>query len=542
MNKILKILCVLVICETVSSLLTPVVEISQGKLRGSRSLFGQNRYYNIPYAVAARFQKPKEPSKWRGIFDAIHRSQQLKCPQWRKFFVFGTEECLYLDVFSPEWATPRSKLPVMVYLHGGAYYMGAKNLYDPEFLVVKNIVVVTVNYRLGVLGFLCLNGISNLGLRDQVAALKWIQKNIAAFGGDTDNVTLCGESAGASSAAFHLLSELSRGLFHKMILMSGTALSVWAFNQESTELAFKDASKISQVNSDEDVFKVFTEAPLETLIKATKDISVNPRYFKYSPCVDSNNPDPFFRDTPYNIMKSGNFNSVPVMMGFTESEGSYFYGLLDESSVANLNDNFSDMIPSLFSWCPNNRQHVATLLRSHYFGCDNITMNSVNNLVRFYSDWVAYAAIIAFSKVLTKFSNKPVYNYLFAYEGDREFAKIFIRNLKGPVHAGELFYIFKPFGISLLLSTRDERFIVRFTTMVANFMRYGNPTPKSSKLLLQWPRATKNSSNIMVLDQKLSVIKLPYKRHTGEFFLNLLCTYGEAGYVPCDSSQICLKN
>ncbi|XP_045484268.1 esterase FE4-like [Pieris rapae] len=541
MNIILKILSLFVVCETVSCLLTPVVEISQGKLRGWRSLFGQNRYYNIPYAVAARFQKPKEPSNWHGIFDAIHRSQHLKCPQWRKFFVFGTEECLYLDVFSPEWATPRSKLPVMVYLHGGAYYMGAKNLYDPEFLVVKNIVVVTVNYRLGVLGFLCLNGISNLGLRDQVAALKWIQKNIAAFGGDIDNVTLCGESAGASSAAFHLLSELSRGLFHKMILMSGTALSVWAFNQESTELAFKDARKISQVYSDEDVYKVFTEAPLETLIKATKDISVNPRYFKYSPCVDSHNSDPFFRDTPYNIMKSGNFNTVPVMMGFTESEGSYFYGLLDESSVANLNDNFADMIPSLFSWCPNNRQQVATLLRSHYFGRGNITLNSVNNLVRFYSDWVAYAAIIAFSKVLTKFSNKPVYNYLFAYEGDREFAKIFIRHLKGPVHAGELFYIFKPFGIPMLLSTRDERFIVKFTTMMTNFMKFGNPTPKTSNLL-KWPRATRNSSNIMVLDQNLSVLVHPYERHTGEFFLNLLCKYGEAGYVPCDSSQICMKN
>lgn len=395
------------------------------------------------------------------------------CPQWRKIFVFGTEDCLFLDVFSPEWATPGSKLPVMVYLHGGAYYMGAKNLYDPEFLVLKNVIVVTVNYRLGVLGFLCLNEISNLGLRDQVAALKWVQKNIAAFGGDVDNVTICGESAGASSAALHLLSELSKGLFHKVILMSGTALSVWAFNQEPTLPAFADARKISQVNTEEDVVRVLTTATLETLVKATKDVSVNPRHFKYSPCVETNSTDPFFSDSPYNIIKSGKFNSVPVMMGYTESEGSFFYGLLDETSVAKLNDNFVNMIPSLFSWCPSNKLRVASLLRSHYFGVSNITIKSVRSLIQFYSDWVAYAAIITFSKLLTNFSNEPIYNYLFAYEGDREFAKISIRRLKGPVHAGELFYIFKPFGIPMLVSTRDQMFIFSFTAMLTNFMRYG---------------------------------------------------------------------
>ncbi|XP_045502270.1 uncharacterized protein LOC123699375 [Colias croceus] len=522
-------------------LLTPVVEISQGKLQGLRSVFGQNRYYNIPFAVADRFQKPKRPPNWKGIFKAIYRSPSLKCPQWRASTLVGVEDCLLLDVYTPEWTKPGVKLPVMIYFHGGAYYMGAKNLYDPEFLVVKNVIVVTANYRLGVLGFLCLNDISNLGLWDQVAALKWIQSNIVGFGGDEENVTICGESAGASSASFHMVSKASKGLFHKAILMSGTALSAWAFNVEPVGPTFEDARRIAPVQSGEDVIKLFTKIPLRTLIKATKDTSVNPRYFKYSPCVDANSSEPFFIDAPYNIIKSRNFNHVPVMMGYTESEGSYFYGLLNEGSVRNLNENFDDMIPCLFTWCSDNeRREIAKSLRTHYFDSGNITINSVNSLVKYYSDWVAYAAIAAFSRVLTKFSNQPVYNYLFSYEGDREFARFFVSHLKGPVHGGELFYIFKPFGISMILSARDRRFIDKLTTMIANFMKYGNPTPKSTKYLpLQWPRATSNSSNIMVLDKQPVVIDQPYERHRGDFFLSLLCKYGLAGYVPCDSAQMC---
>ncbi|CAK1553123.1 unnamed protein product [Leptosia nina] len=537
----IQILETLVLCACACSLLTPIVEISQGKLRGLRGLFGQNRYYNIPYAVADRFRRPSEPQKWKGVYEAIHRNPELRCPQWRRFLVFGREDCLLLDVFSPESVPPQSKVPVMVYFHGGAYYMGAKNLYDPQFLVLKNVVVVTVNYRLGVLGFLCLNEITNLGLRDQVAALKWIRNNIAAFNGDEENVTICGESAGASSAAFHLLSESSKGLFHRVILMSGTALSVWAFNQEPVEPAMQDARKLAIVTTQHDVIKTFNATPLDTLIEATKDTSVNPRHFKYSPCVDTFSTDPFFRGAPYDLIKSGNFNQVPVMMGYTECEGSYFYGLLDSGSVAYLNDNFEQTVPSLFSWCPSNRKKIGRLLRSHYFGNRDITMDSVRDLISFYSDWVAYAANVAFSKVLTKYSHEPVYNYLFAYEGGREFAKTFIPHLPGPVHAGELFYIFKPFGIPLWTSPRDKKFIEKLTTMITNFMRYGKPTIKKTKALpVEWARATRNSSNIMVLDSNLSVIRKAYKRHSGEFFLKLLCDYGQAGYVPCDSAQICL--
>lgn len=389
------------------------------------------------------------------------------------FLTTGNEDCLYLDVYTPEKVKQKDKLPVMVFFHGGAYFKGSKELYDPYYLVTKGAVVVTVNYRLGVLGFLCLNGISNLGLRDQVAALKWVRRNIASFGGDPNNVTLCGQSAGASSAALHLLSERSKDLFHKAILMSGTALSTWAFNIEPFKPALEDARKISPARTEHDIYRIFAQTSLPTLLRITYDNSVNPRYFKYSPCVDSNFTQPFFNDTPYNILKSGQFNKVPIIVGYTDNEGGFFYRLLSDKSAKDLNENFNNMLPCVFSWCSDEeRREIGATMRSYYFGNKIIDYRtSAESLIDFYSDWIAYGSINAFSRIITQFSERPVYNYQFSYVGGRNFGKA-ISGLyfNGTTHAGELFYLFKPLGMSLPLLDSDKKMIEKITTLIHNFM------------------------------------------------------------------------
>ncbi|XP_061384324.1 juvenile hormone esterase-like [Danaus plexippus] len=543
MKAYLKTYVIFYVCLYVSgSLLTSVVQLGQGKLRGVRSAFRQNRYFSIPYATSDRFQSPREPPKWRGILNAINPF--VRCPQKISFFITGTEDCLYLDVYTPEQAKPKQKLPVMVFFHGGAYFKGSKELYDPQFLVMKDVIVVIVNYRLGVLGFLCLNGVSNLGLRDQVAALKWIKKNISAFGGDSDNVTLCGQSAGASSASLHLLSKHSTGLFHKMILMSGTALSTWAFNIEPLKPAMQDAQEIAYVSNEKEVYNTFAKAPLSALMYATHDTSVNPRYFKYSPCVDDNFPDPFFLNAPYEIFKSGNFNKVPVIIGYTDMEGAFFHRLLNDKLAKDLNDNFIDMLPCVFSSCSKEeKQNIERMIRSHYFGDKTINYKtSFIGLANYFSDWIAYGTINAFSKILSQYSDQPVFNYQFSYEGGRNFGKFISGfNFNGTTHAGELFYIFKPLGLSLPLLERDHRMINMFTTFISNFMKYGEPTPNTRNEQLHWPSANLNSSNILVIDEKMSLIDLPRKQQRGEFFLRMLCTFGKNGYVPCESEQLCTE-
>lgn len=399
------------------------------------------------------------------------------CTQTVGFLTFGSEDCLHLDVYSPEGATPSQALPVLVFLHGGAYYYGSKNHYDPEFLVTKNVVAVIINYRVGVFGFLCLNDVANLGLKDQVAALKWIKKNISAFGGDPDNVTLSGQSAGASAAAMHLLSEASKGLFHKLLLMSGNPLAPWAFNPEPETAAFKDARKRKQMTNAEDVYNYFATAPVHDIMSVARDTSINPRHFKYSPCVDGNFSEPFFRDTPYNIIKSGQFNKVPILTGITNVEGLLFYGLHSARTAKDLDKNFVERIPAVFSWCSKKeREKIARKIYSYFFGAKGIRKSAYKSLIDFYSVWIANSTANAFVDLMVKYSDQPVYRYVFTYEGDRNFAKAVFGSgvpVSGASHSDDLFYLFKPAGLTLLLSNRDRLFIDRLTSMVTNFMKFG---------------------------------------------------------------------
>jgi len=193
-------------------------------------------FRGIPYAEAPvgdlRWRPPQELARWTGVLDAT--AFGLHCPQVST--PYGTpstsEDCLFLNVFTPDKTNQGRPhlLPVMFWIHGGGLVVGESDGYDPSALVAHDVVVVTINYRLGELGFLAHpalaaespNGASgNYGLMDQQAALRWVQRNIRAFGGDPDNVTIFGESAGGLSVHSQLASPLAAGLFHKAIVESG---------------------------------------------------------------------------------------------------------------------------------------------------------------------------------------------------------------------------------------------------------------------------------------------------------------------------------
>ncbi|XP_063386103.1 esterase E4-like [Cydia fagiglandana] len=533
---------ILALCyvKAVVCIFTPEVRVEQGVLRGLRSISGQRRYYGIPYAVSERFQSPRDPPPWRGTFLAVNRFGA--CAQSVSFLTLGSEHCLHLDVYTPATS---SKLPVLVFIHGGAYYYGTKAHYDPEYLVTKNVIAVIINYRVGVLGFLCLNGVSNLGLKDQVAALKWIRRNIGAFGGDPDNVTIAGQSAGASAAAMHLLSKSSDGLFHKAIFMSGTPLSPWAFNLEPLKPAFEDAGKLGLVKTERDVYNTFMNATLKDLLKTTHDRSVSTRYFKYSPCIDVNFPESFFWDTPYKVIQSESFRPIPMVLGYADVEGMLFYGLNSDRDFQEWDSKFDQRLPSVFSLCSKlEKRKIVKKLRSYYFGGKKISSKNVKGVVNYYSDWIAYASVNAFSKLMVD-KSAPVYNYIFSYEGGRNFAKGLIgykAGLRGASHSDDIFYIFKPAGLGLPVSSEDRLFIERLTTMLANFMKFGDPTPHRTPLLpVLWPRANASlSTPTLRLDRQSTVISAP-ESHQGRLLLKLLCRYGQKGFVPCESEERCGK-
>lgn len=162
----------------------------------------------------------------------------------------------------------------MFWLHGGGFIIGSgeSNVYGPEHLLIEDIVLVTVNYRLGALGFLSLNDPSlevpgNAGLKDQVLALKWVQKNIIHFNGDPNNVTMFGESAGASSIHFHILSKQSEGLFQKAILQSGTVFNPWAWGSPGCMNLIDKMGKRDSVNNETEALDVLTDLPVEELYR-----------------------------------------------------------------------------------------------------------------------------------------------------------------------------------------------------------------------------------------------------------------------------------
>ncbi|HEY5014600.1 MAG TPA: carboxylesterase family protein, partial [Acidimicrobiia bacterium] len=209
------------------------VQTPAGAVHGS-TVDGVRRFTAIPYAAPPigpnRWRAPQPVAPWSGQRDSTKPAPV--CPQILPVVnqVQGQEDCLYLNVFAPK-VPPTRLAPVMVWIHGGGFTVGSGNDNDPSRLVARaGVVAVTINYRLGPFGFLAHrklaaadpnHAVGNMGFEDQLAALHWVQRSIAAFGGDARNVTIFGESAGGMSVCDHILSPRSRGLFAKAIMESG---------------------------------------------------------------------------------------------------------------------------------------------------------------------------------------------------------------------------------------------------------------------------------------------------------------------------------
>ena len=206
---------------------TRIVRTENGLMRGISD--GKvDQFLGIPYAAPPvgdlRWKAPADAPSWSGVRDAVRAGRQ--CVQSSG----GDEDCLYLNVYRPFGTTRDQKLPVLIFIHGGGNQQGSGDLYDPSNLVAQTgTIVVTINYRLNVFGFLALPSLDaeagepssgNFGLMDQQAAMRWVQINVHAFGGDPLNVTIGGESAGGIDICAHLVSPPADGLFHGAILES----------------------------------------------------------------------------------------------------------------------------------------------------------------------------------------------------------------------------------------------------------------------------------------------------------------------------------
>ena len=311
-------------------------QTKSGKIQGYLEN-GIEIYKGIPYAEAPigdlRFRVPHPKKPWEDIRDStkfgpIAPQNQLDDP---KIELSEDEDCLYLNIWTP--GSDDKRRPVMVWIHGGGFVIGAGSRPRSDgarLAAYGNVVVVSFNYRLGALGFLNLPEIPpNLGIQDQIAALKWIRDNIEKFGGDPDNVTIFGESAGGMSVAILLSIPSTQDLFHRAILESGAANPRNFAPKKSLEGGIKFITKlhINKENID-DLRKV----PLERIMKVQKKIVgelIKVGDSPFFPFVDGS----IIPEQPIEIIRKGANHKVPMIIGYNENELGFLSNLLNESGT-----------------------------------------------------------------------------------------------------------------------------------------------------------------------------------------------------------------
>lgn len=397
--------------------------------------------------------------------------------------MIGSEDCLKVNVYVP--AFPKAKPhAVMVYIHGGSFILGngGKLIYGPGFLVQKDVVVVTFNYRLGPLGFLCLRikeAPGNAGLRDQIAALKWVKENIAAFGGDPDNITVFGESAGGASLSLLLLSEASTGLFNRAIVQSGSALSNWAINRKPELVASHLVSKLGYNTTDpKEIYEIFSKMDYKDITSINADTPID-LFFKTQilllPCVEAKIPDvePILTDLPYNII-TRNPKNIDIIYGITSNEGLIVIGEETDKSIRDRS--VRHLLGSDLSFNSENEMiEVANKIHKFYFGEDDISLKKHVNVTNLYSHlYFEMPAILEIEYFLRNAKSK-VYNYIFNYSGGRNILKFHSTywNEPGASHGDDLFYVFKGNIFPYTLFEEDKKVIHFITELWTNFAKYG---------------------------------------------------------------------
>ncbi len=460
-------------------------------------------YLGIPYASppvgSFRWREPRPPSPWEGVKECIEYGPS--CPQplggWADYLRVDRtdEDCLYLNIWSPA-AHPSDRLPVMVWIHGGAFRSGSGSLrlYEGSNLARRGVVVVTINYRLGPLGFLAHPLLSdesprrasgNYGLLDQLAALSWVNRNVKAFGGDPGNVTVFGESAGAMSILYLLTSPISTGLFHRAIVESGPLpdwglptlrmLSLEEAERKGVEFVKRLGVDLTDSDKPEESLERLRAIPAEDIIRASSDfdpLSV----VGFGPIVDGH----VLPQNPVQAFARGAQHRLPMIIGVNADEGTLFapdidlekYRLLVSLGYGSFGDKVLEMFPA------KSQKEVKNALSRL------ITQLGFSATSRFVADSCSAAG-------------SPVFLYLFRRIPDDPRAKKW-----GAFHGLEIIYVFDNLDLASSLSANEID--MRLSTVMAGywttFALQGDPNREG---LPFWPRYSLEEPQYLILGEDI---------------------------------------
>lgn len=502
----------------------PEVKIDQGILSGKISADGTFfEYIGIPYATtnsSLRFKAPLPPPSWKGTYKAV--DEIYNCPQNIPMIgVFGTEDCLKINVYAP--AIRNKPLPVMVFIHGGGFAIGSggKSLYGPSFLIKHDVILVTFNYRLGVLGFLCL-GIKeapgNAAIKDQIAALRWVKKNIGAFGGDPDNITIFGQSAGATSASLLLASKTTEGLFHKVIIQSGSSISSWAINRQPLWVASLIAKDLNyDIKEPQKIYEIFSEIPFQKLIMAKPKKPLG-MYFDTQmlnyPCVEQEIPgeEAVITDFPFNVFQDNPKKHVPVIYGTTSKEGYFLLPDDTKESLAARDAKYIFASDLKFS-SEIEAANVSKVIKEYYFGEKNISLEVSNIISDLNTELYFEIPAILEAELLISKQRANVYNYLFNYIGGRNLLSTVVgafgyKNGGGAIHSDELLYLFDGYMWPFSINKQDQKIINLMTKLWTNFAKNGDPTSTGDFPVI-WEPSTKESTKLLYIGDGMRMGSIP---------------------------------
>ncbi|XP_023130552.2 bile salt-activated lipase-like [Amphiprion ocellaris] len=334
------LIAVAVFLETVSATSLGVVYTEGGMVEGENVRISYGNYMDIfrgvPFAdMPGRFEKPKRHPGWDGILKAKEFAPRCLQVDVLMISTMGNEDCLYLNIWVPHGRSVSTNLPVMVWIYGGGFLVGGSMganfldnyLYSGQEIAERgDVIVVTVGYRVGTLGFLSTgdSGIpGNYGLWDQQAAIAWVHRNIRSFGGDPDNITIFGESAGGASVSFQTITPHNKGLIKRAISQSGVALCPWGVNRNPRRFAEEIALKVNCPTDDRMAACLKMTDPVQLTLAGSLDVSGSPDYpilFKLllSPVIDGD----FLPDEPSNLFH--NAANIDYIAGVNDMDGHIF--------------------------------------------------------------------------------------------------------------------------------------------------------------------------------------------------------------------------
>lgn len=485
--------------ETTARKNTDTIRIETGFISGVKNYSdGVTAFKGIPFAAPPvgdlRWKAPQPAEAWAGVKKCTAFGPSPMQGKPVPFMVYTpeflipeepiSEDCLYLNVWTK--AEKGTKKPVFVWIYGGGFTSGgtAVPIYDGEAMAKKGIIFVSVNYRVGVFGFLAHPELTkespdkasgNYGLLDQVAALKWIKRNISAFGGDPDNVTIAGQSAGSMSVNCLVASPVAKGLFNKAIaesgsfMMSNPTLQTFTLG-EAEQQGLKLAESVHAASLEE-----LKKVPAADLMKFPA---------RYSPIVDGY----VLPETVARIFVDGKENDVPVLTGWNA----------DESFVAGFKskEQFKEQALAQYG------ADAPTFLK--YFPAINAEQ-AIRSQVKLSRDMIFAASGFKWAIVQSSKGKAPIYVYYFSRKlpATPDFVKY------GAFHTGEVAYVMD--NLKFLhrpWEAADHQLAAAMSNYWINFIKFGNPNGKG---LPVWPKFNTKTYTAMVFDKKVAAGQVPDK-------------------------------